>query len=120
MTNIEFQRHKLHRAIEVQGIEYTFFREELDEFKEPTGASYELITVKGIWHESQGYVTTTKAESSVVRSKTSPQILVLYQEQFPLKQGDFVMVGDTRYTVTGYNDPTNLGIAFDISLEAVV
>lgn len=106
--------------VQANGKEYTFLRNQVDEYGEPIGALSNVATIKGIWHESQSYVSLKKEEASTVRSKPSPQILVMAEDAKPIQQDDFIEVDGQRYLVTGKHDPTNLGIAVDISLEVVV
>lgn len=120
MRNLQFQKAKMAQIIRVEGVDYTFLRDQLDEYGEPTGALSEVAIVRGIWHESQGYVTLVSGEASTVRSKPSPQILTMAEWAKPIQQDDFIEVDGQRYLVTGKHDPTNLGIAADISLEVVV
>lgn len=120
MRNIQFQKSKMNRIILVEGVDYQFFRYQVDEYGEPINALSEVATIRGIWHESQRYVTLVSGEASTVRSKPSPQIMVLAENAKPLQQGDFTTVDGQRYLVTGKHDPTNLGIVVDISLEVEV
>ena len=120
MRNVSFQKAKLSRIILVEGEDYVFTRDQLDEYGEPTGDSLPVATIRGLWHESQGYVTLTKGDASTVISKPSPQIMVMAEDAKPIQQDDFRVVDEQRYLVTGKHDPTNLGIAVDISLEVVV
>lgn len=120
MRNVEIQKAKLKRIIDLQGVEYTFYRDNKDELGEPTGESADVATIKGLWHESQGYVSLVSGDASTVRSKPQAQILTLYEMKGDISQGDYLMIDGTRYNVTGVHDPTLLGIAADISLEVVV
>ena len=120
MRNVEIQKAKLKRIIDLQGVEYTFHRDNKDELEAPTGESTDVATIKGLWHEPQGYISLTSGDASTVRSKPQAQILTLYEMKGDISQGDYLMIEGTRYNVTGVHDPTNLGIAADISLEVVV
>ena len=120
MRGVDIQRAKLKRIIDSQGKSYKVYRDGLNKLKEPDGSRVNVATIFGLWHESQGYVTVTKDESAKVRSKPYPQILILYDGDLDIRQDDYVLVGDVKYTVTGVHDPTNLGIALDISLEVGV
>lgn len=120
MRGVQIQKAKFQRMVQANGKEYTFLRNQVDEYGEPIGALSNVATIKGIWHESQSYVSLKKEEASTVRSKPSPQILVMAEDAKPIQQDDFIEVDGQRYLVTGKHDPTNLGIAVDISLEVVV
>lgn len=120
MRNIQFQKAKLKRLVDVQGLSYTFYRDGKNELGEPNGTIQEVLTLTGIWHESQGYIKTTSGDASTVKSKPQSQILTLWDSVGGISQGDYLLVGKSRYNVTGVHDPTNLGVAADISLEVVV
>lgn len=120
MSLVNLQRHKLAKSIDHYGKTYTFTRQKQNDFGEPEGLPNPVLTIKGLWHESQSYVTLNSQEGSVVRSKPSPQIMVLWEGDFPLEQGDLLEFRGYTYKVTGFHDPTNLGISIDISLEVVL
>lgn len=120
MRNTQIQRAKLKRLIDLNGEEYIFYRDGKNELGEPNDSASVVATLKGLWHESQGYVSLTSGDAATVRSKPQSQILTLYDPGVSILQKDYIMVGKTRYNVTGTHDPTNLGIALDISLEVVL
>lgn len=120
MRNIQFQKAKLKRLIDVQGRSYTFYRDGKNELGEPNNSVQMVTTLTGIWHESQGYVNVTSGDASTVKSKPQSQILTLWDYIGDISQGDYIRVGKSRYNVTEVHDPTNLGVAADISLEVVV
>lgn len=120
MRNIQIQQAKLKRLIDLHGVEYTFYRDEKTDLGEPNGSASEVVTLRGIWHESQGYIQTASGDAATVRSKPQVQILALFDSKGDLSQGDYLMRGMTQYKVTGTHDLTNLGVALDISLEEVV
>lgn len=120
MRNTQFQVAKLKRLLDVQGEDYTFYRDGKDELGEPNGSAQEVVTLRGLWHESQSYIRVTSGDAATVRSKPQVQILTLWDSKGGISQGDYLMLGKTRYNVAGLHDPTNLGVAADISLEVVV
>ena len=85
MRNLQFQKAKLKRIIGTQGEDVTFLRDTLNEFNEPNGESLEVAKLRGIWHESNEYITLSKQDSSVVRSKSNPRILALFEEAQGIK-----------------------------------
>lgn len=120
MRNTQFQEAKLKRLIALQGEDFTILRDTLNELGEPDGGESEVVSFRGIWHEANSYVTTTKGDAATVRSKSSPQILAMFDSVKDAKQGDFLRVGDKRYNVTGMDNLTQLGVAADMSLEEVL
>lgn len=120
MNNMKFQLHKAKMAIQRFGALYEFQRDNLNDYKEPDGTATTIASVTGLWHESQGYITTSKTDASTTRSKPSIQIMALWNDAKTIAQGDFLMVSNTRYNVTGVHDVANAGVVADISLEVCV
>lgn len=119
MKTPRFQRHKMVRFINVNGVEYTFKREELDSFKEPTGAVSET-TVKGVFHQHISHIALVGSDAASIQSKQTDYILVLYEDAQFIKEGDFVEIDGKRYNVNGLNNINFWDVVTDISLEAVV
>lgn len=120
MRNLQFQKAKLKRLIDLEGITITFLRDKLNDFNEPDGSSIEVATIKGLWHTSNSYVTLTKGDAATVRSKPSPEFLTLFEDGKDIKQGDYVMLNGTKFNVNGPVDVGNLQLAINVSLEEVV
>lgn len=115
----KFELNKIRRLIRVQGVQYTFYQDELNDFNEPTGGT-SAITVQGIFHQTTSHVTVVASNASSVQTKPSPYILTLYTEAEGIRQGDYLTIDGTRYKVNGLTDVNNWHIATDISLEVVV
>lgn len=120
MRNLAFSLYQLRQLLRVQGTDYTVLRDEVDSFGEPTGESTQVTKLRGLWHTTSEYITTTTADGSTVRSKENPRILSLWQDAQNVQQKDFVQVNGTRFNVNGVENVSELGIAAEISLEAVV
>lgn len=116
--NIHFGRELILRNINTHGQEFTFERDERNKYGEPTGAKTTVATVKGLFHQSRGFMTKNVSDGTVSRSKPQPQILCLADADVKLvQQGDTLEYLGQLYTVVGVDDVNNLGIACDISLE---
>lgn len=120
MRNLQFSLHRIKRAIIVQGAEYQVLRDQVDEFNEPTGSNTQVARIRGLWHTSNEYTVAKGQESSTIRSKENPRILTVWESATGIEQGDFITVGTTRYNVTGVTNVGELGIAAEVSLEAVI
>lgn len=115
----KFELNKISRLIRVQGLEYTFSRDKLDDYKEPTGA-VSATTIRGVFHQTTQHISVVGADAASVQSKQSPFILVLYSDAKDIQQGDYTVINGVKYLVNGLVDIGNWNIAIDISLEAVV
>lgn len=120
MNSPLFQLGKVKLALVRSGAHFLFQRDNLDEYNEPDGTQSTVVNLKGLYHETQGYITTTKGDASAVRSKPAPQILALWDEAKLLEQGDYTVINGAKYLVTGVHDLSNANLIADISLEVVV
>ena len=114
-----FLKNKISRLLKTNGMEYTFTLMCEDEYKQPKEG--EVVTIKGIYHEANSFITVTASDSASVQRKKSPMILTLFNEEVEkLKQGDKVLINSVTYKVSGVLDIQNYGMAADISLEMEV
>lgn len=119
MKTPRLQAHKLERLIKVHGVCYTFKRDKLDEFKEPSGAVSEM-TVRGVFHQLTQHISIVSSDAASVQQKNSPYIIALYCDAQCLEQGDKVTINGTKYKVNALTDIAGWNLAMNISLEAVV
>lgn len=115
----KFEEYKIRKNIDVYGINFSFNRDILNDFKEPTG-EVKTTQVKGIYHTSSSHITVVGSEDSSIQTKDSPAILILYNPEIDIKQNDWVEYNGKKYIVTGVNNWYEWNIALDISLEVVV
>ena len=115
-----FLLHKIETELNFHGIEYTFLRCGKDKFGQPSEQLTEQIVLKGIYHESNSYITTSGSEASETRTKKSPMILCLFEDGCKVQQGDVVCIRGNKYKVSGVLDIQNYSVVADISLEEVV
>lgn len=117
--NAAYLENRIRRQILCHGFEYTFFRQGEDKYHRPTGEETVAI-IKGIYHEGNGYISVSKADSTLVQSKKTPMLLALMADAKPIKQGDYIMVDSKKYKVTGVLDVQNYDVVADISFEVEV
>lgn len=116
----DFLLHRLRVQLDMRGIEYTFSRQAVDKFGQPLEDVQEQIKLKGIYHESNGYIQTTGSDATITRTKKSPMILCLYEDGVKIKQGDSITIEGKQYKVSDVLNIQNYSIASDISLEEVI
>lgn len=119
MKSLSFEYNKIRRLLRTRGVSYTFYRDTLDEFKEPNGRE-EVATFAGVFHEVVNHVLLTTADSATVQSKQTPYILALYEDAKAIKQDDYTYIDGQKYVVNGTVNTAKWGVSVDISLEAVV
>lgn len=117
--NLEFEKHKLIRFIRSLGQSYTFIAPGTNQFGEPTGQK-EVVEVSGVYHETQGYVTSSATDGSNIKSKPDSLIMCLVEDATELTTGMVVTIRDKDYKVIDLRDVNNLGVACDISLEVIL
>ena len=92
----------------------------VNEFKEPSDKAEIVVELKGIYHESIGYVKRETSDGGTVRKKPQPMILTEWEKVAALQVDDFTIIDGKRYSVTSVKDVKKLGIYGDISLEVIV
>lgn len=117
--NIHFDISKVSRAIDTHGQNFVFTRSGKDDYGQPSHETTQ-IEIKGLFHQTRGYITKNTSDGTVSRSKPQPQIMTLVTPNSSaiLPKDKLVYCGKT-YTVTGVDDIGNLGVALDISLELI-
>lgn len=120
LHNTKFLKHRVERALAMNGQKFSFIPMLRDEYNQLKQSST-TIEVFGMYHEQNSFISVTSSDAASVQRKKSPMILTLLDDNVKkLKQGDVLFLGDTRYTVSGILDIQNWGIVADISLEMVV
>lgn len=117
--NPSFERHKLIRFIKTQGRTYTFTDSGKNKFGEPTGTS-KTVEVPGVYHETQGHVTSSATDGANIKTKPDALILCLVEDSTGLERDMVVTIHEKDYKVVDLRDVNNLGVACDISLELVL
>lgn len=117
--NIKFMKHQIKNEIARSGQEYQFKRKKENKHHQIVGEE-DIAIVKGIYHETNGYISLLKADASMVQSKKVPTILTLKENAIGIEQGDYTEIAGNKYKVTGVLDVQNYGIVVDISLEMEV
>lgn len=112
-------KHQVKNEIARSGQEYQFKRKKENKYNQIVGEE-DIAIVKGIYHETNGYISLLKADASMVQSKKIPTILTLKENAIGIEQGDYTEIAGNKYKVTGVLDVQNYGIVVDISLEMEV
>lgn len=128
MTNTKFEAYKLKREVRRNGVVFEFKRRKLDKFNEPTGELETVAEVRGLYHESNSYITETVGDAATTRTKKQPMLLCLVDDvkSSDLRQGDEIQIplrSSQMTSVTlryvGCVDIQNWGIIADLSFEEV-
>ena len=115
--NIHFDIAKVKRAIRTHGQEFTFKHYGKNNFGEPTG-EYTSISLQGLFHQTQGYITKNVSDGTISRSKPQPQILTLVSnDATSLTIDDELTYNNTVFRVVGVDDFNKLVVSLNISLE---
>lgn len=114
-----FLKNKVSRLLKTNGLEYQFTLMGEDDYHQPVEGS--TITLKGIYHEANSFISVASSDAASLQRKKSPMILTLFDDSVKkLKQGDRVSINSTSYKVSGILDIQNYGVVADISLEMEV
>lgn len=117
MKNTQFDLAKVRRAINTHGENFVFTHFGKTDYGEPDPETTQQITIKGLFHQTRGYITKNISDGTLSRSKPQPQILTLSITSITID--DVVEYTGKDYRVIGVDNIGNLGIAFDISLELI-
>lgn len=128
MINTKFEAYKLKREVRRNGVVFEFKRRKLDKFNEPTGELETVAEVRGLYHESNSYITETVGDAATTRTKKQPMLLCLADDvkSSDLRQGDEIQIPPRSSQMTsvtlryvGCVDIQNWGIIADLSFEEV-
>lgn len=114
----KFLQAKLNRALEWNGKLYYFNKIVLDEYNQPQ-VSEERIEVKGIYHETNSYVTKSSSDATVTVSEKSPSLLVSWKDACKLELEDTLEIEGVSYRVSGLTNIQNYNVFGSISLEVI-
>lgn len=119
MNQKAFQLNKIRRTIRTLGQSLLVQREGTNDFGEPNGET-ESLELKGVFHESTGYLTKSTSESSTIRKKSSPMLLCLWEDIAELlHHQDEVTLNNKTYKVNEIKNLAEANLVADISLEEV-
>lgn len=121
MVNTRFEIYKVKRELKRSGTEYEFKRFEMNEFGEPGKKILGVGSLCGLYHEQNSNIQITTGDTTQVRTKKIPMILCLYESAISLvlQVGDFTIINNRIYKVTGITNVQEWNIVADISLEVV-
>ena len=116
-----FEAAKIKRFVQRYSKSYEFKRPDLNVFKEPTGTSSSLCTIKGVYHEaSYKYMKENITGAGAHAVNIEPMILCLKNDQSDkIRTDDLVNINGHDMKVTRIKDINNSGFAYDISLELI-
>ena len=110
-------------AVTWYGVEYSFYRNEVNSYNEPQDGANLVQTVEGIYHSSErAFIELINAEGTSVKSKVSRGILCSRNNNLTIQQDDSVEINGKPYHVTTV-EPVLYGdivVAYEISVEEVV
>ena len=116
---------QIHLAVVWYGTDFSFHRQQLNEYKEPISGQSELVqTIRGIYHSSQrSFIELINNESASVKSKVNKGILCDKATEMLIQQGDYVTIQNSDFYVTAiepvmYSDSEV--VAYEISVEELI
>ena len=105
------------------GESYSFKRDVVNSYNEPSGTFTDVQTLYGIYHASErNFIELINVDGASIKSKVSKGILCDKDERMLIQQNDKVSVQGIDFFVTAV-EPVFYGtepIAYEISLEEVV
>lgn len=119
MINKKFEAYKIKREIKRSGNEYEIYRHAKNEFGEPVSDDQYVGKFSAIYHEENSNIQITTGDTTQVRTKKIPMLLCLYDEfvETGFEVGDFVLINDKKFEITGIVNVQEWNIIGDVSLE---
>lgn len=115
-----FLRNKVERQLKTNGLDYSFTKMGEDDYHQPIETD-QKVSIRGIYHESNSFITLSSSDAASIQKKKSPMILCLMDENVKLlSQGDRVTINEVTYRISGILDIQNYSVVADISLEMEV
>lgn len=118
MDALSFQLNKVRRLIKTQGQDFSFTRQELNEFREPNGQTIS-VDLRGVYHETTSYLSKSSTDATTLRQKPSPMILCLWEDAQKIEQSDELDFNGKHYRIGEVKNISEANIVADISLEEV-
>lgn len=112
-------RRKLEQNIQRHGVAFTVRRAGRNEFGEPNGKLEVVLSGRGLFHTGNSYFSLSEQEHGAVQTVQQPRLMLLLPVAADLRQNDLVELAGGRYRISGMQDLAVLGIALDVSLEAL-
>lgn len=110
----------IRKEIQKNGRTFLFQRKAENDYGEKRGGMADVISFKGIYHESKGYVQKSTADGGTVNvPKPQPMILCMLEDTTNLKSDDVVTIGGVVHKLVAIGDVGLTGSIADISLEVV-
>lgn len=117
--NLRFEKSKLQNQLKRSGVTYEIKRKAVNSFGEPSDVNQVITTLKGLYHETNSYITVNIGEGSQTRKKKQPMILCLFADTALIRKGDYITIGGKEYKVSGVTNVQNWDIFGDVSLEVI-
>lgn len=116
---------RIQLAIAWYGYDYAFYRDELNQYHEPTGENNLIQTVTGIYHSTDrvgSLIELINTEGASIKSKINRGILCSKDNDFAIQQGDYTQIQNVLYYVTAiepvlYSDRV---VGYEISIEELI
>lgn len=119
MISTKFEAYKVRRELKKAGIKLLFKRLKKNDFKEPTDEIEASMSLTGLYHEQNNYISVKTGDTTQTRPKKTPMVLCLYEEAKSLKVEDVVEINSKKFKVTGIANIQEWNIIADISLEVI-
>lgn len=114
---------RIQLAIAWYGSDYAFYRDELNQYQEPTGENNLIQTVTGIYHSTdRSLIELINTEGASIKSKINRGILCSKDNDLAIQQGDYTQIQNVLYYVTAiepvlYSDRV---VGYEISIEELI
>jgi len=118
----KFELYKLQLAFRHSGRDFVMYRFHKNEYNEPSTEYSQVLSIRGLYHETIAPITESTDSAGIVRSTSVgstkvPKILCKSEATAGLQQGDFTIINGKRFFVTGVSNIQEQNIIADISMR---
>ena len=112
--------HRLIQTITWQGTVYSFYRQGENEYGEKSKEPEKIADINGLYHNgAASHLTLNVSDAGYVLNKTSPYILMSWDNALKLKSMDIVTINAVTYKIEEGKNIGHLNIVGEVSLEEV-
>lgn len=111
--------YSVKRNILLYGQDVVFSRKSVNSFGENTGEMSAVLSVKGLFHESNSHLKITLKEPGGIESEKKPKLLIAYSDLIAIN--DLVTINNKDvWMISGIEDVGNAHVLLDVSLSGDV
>lgn len=108
---------KILKVIEKFPTKVTILRDNVNEFGEPS-TPYIVCEIKGFWHDGNNMISQIATDGGQIKREKRYYLMVVYdQVSTMIKEGDYFVLNDKKYSIVDLGNCNNMNIYLDMLLK---